>query len=509
MRHAHPTNAATVRRRILALSVLAAIPLLDGCGASAPRRAEAPGVAPDGSDQAALEAPIVRRTPHAEVFFRRYRVGPTVSTEAAATSTVPLEVDTASWSIVRAALEADRLPAPGLVRVEEVLHAFPAAAVPGPAHADAPRISAELLPSPNRPGYHTMVLTVRAPLAPRHAAGRRVAVVLDAVAPARVPDLRAGLDALVDELGPSDHVMFVVDGAVALGPVRDQEDARLRAFVEALPTPGAGHVRAGIGAARAAGADHIVLCTGAAPVDDPRGLLAAAAGTRTDVVGFLADGYDDALAEQLAWAGGGAYHVAVDGVSARAALGVRLAGAVRAAMPPTSLQVRFEREAVARWRLVGFEGARTGRLDALPTGSLGAGEARTLVYEVKLTEARGNALALVRARVAAGGWRAVGVVPRSAIRADFDRSSPGARLAVWITLAAERLRGSWWARSVAWPAIVAGVAGAAREMPDSEIAALHSAGLLDLVEAAAALHSREPAGAVATLESVDLVPARP
>ncbi|PKN55885.1 MAG: hypothetical protein CVU56_18915, partial [Deltaproteobacteria bacterium HGW-Deltaproteobacteria-14] len=152
------------RRPSLSLTLLAA--LTAGCGVAlpAPEAQQAPPAA------RLTGVPLLAATPTRHR-ARHYGVNPTVDTDEETLSGFGLDVDTSSWHMVREALARGALPAPEAVRVESVVNApglLPAPAAPR--GAGDLRVDAEVFPSPFRPGYHALRLTIvagPAPAAPR------------------------------------------------------------------------------------------------------------------------------------------------------------------------------------------------------------------------------------------------------------------------------------------------------------------------------------------------------
>ena len=68
--------------------------------------------------------PVLSRDPVPDMYFRRYGVNPTVDTREERFSTFSVDVDTASYSIVRSYLERGVLPPEAAVRVEELVNSF-------------------------------------------------------------------------------------------------------------------------------------------------------------------------------------------------------------------------------------------------------------------------------------------------------------------------------------------------------------------------------------------------
>ncbi|QSQ23012.1 von Willebrand factor type A domain-containing protein [Pyxidicoccus parkwayensis] len=141
---------------------------------------------------------------------------------------------------------------------------------------------------------------------------------------------------------------------------------------------------------------------------------------------------------------------------------VRITLRAREALPDVDVQVEFDRAAVARYRLVGYERAMPAPEsldeDDEPKTPLAPGQAVTAIYEVKV---HGPAIAFGMLRIhydVAGGtsWRRVQkLLPSSVLRTSYARAAPATRLAYVAAAFAEKLRGSYWTRTLDWARLAA------------------------------------------------------
>jgi len=333
------------------------------------------------------------------VSLAHYGTHPVIDTEEQAVVRLGLSADRASWALVHHYIERDRLPPPEAVRVEDCI----AAMAPAPiSSGDAPSIATTLAPSPFRPGWHTLLVAVATP--GREAPRRSLEVVsatpdgaLEQALTERGAAIRRGDGAgLADHLGGGD-VLFIGDGA-GLGGVDAQ-----RALLDRI-------------------ASH------------------AGRGGTLSVVARLGPGMDDALLDRIAMEGGGTHDVLVPGEERR--LAERLTRPVGLAR--TLASVSFDARRVTRWRLIGHE-SRVAGPPARPEGGLvPSGEGVYLLFEVKLAPGRSGPLGTVRLSASD--------VQREAT---LEGGPPGHahHAVVAIAAFAEKLRGSYWARDIAWGAI--------------------------------------------------------
>src|SRR5690606_25169534 len=92
-------------------------------------------------------------------FFTHYGVNPTIDTRENPFSTFGIDVDTASYAMARSHLERGQLPPEDAIRVEEVINYFDYHYAP-PEDGDF-SLHAEIVPSPQRTGYHVLHLGLK------------------------------------------------------------------------------------------------------------------------------------------------------------------------------------------------------------------------------------------------------------------------------------------------------------------------------------------------------------
>ncbi|NVJ21539.1 von Willebrand factor type A domain-containing protein [Myxococcus sp. AM011] len=137
---------------------------------------------------------------------------------------------------------------------------------------------------------------------------------------------------------------------------------------------------------------------------------------------------------------------------------VRVSVRAREDFTDVGVQLEFDRKAVARYRLVGYENQSATPEpfddDAEPVAvPLAAGTSVTAVYEVKLM---GPAIAFGTLRVLYEEgentmWRRVQkLLPSSVLRSSATRVAPSTRLTYVAAAFAEKLRGSYWTRTLDW-----------------------------------------------------------
>jgi len=204
------------------------------------------------------------------------------------------------------------------------------------------------------------------------------------------------------------------------------------------------------------------------------------------VVARVVPGLDDALLDQVAQEGGGSYDALVPGEERHLAARLLLPGVTHALA-----EVRFDASAVSRWRLVGHE-SRVTRPPLVPEraggGFIPAGDGVHLLFEVKL----------------AGGPRSLGSVrvqtAEAAVAASLDPAPADDvhHAVVAIAAFAEKLRGSYWAKDIAWEQLERAIGALPSPALKSELG--------DLLSRARALWSASPIGIERPLASTRWLP---
>ena len=350
-------------------------------------------------------------------------IAPVANTEAYATeapnpvkmtaeepvSTFSIDVDTASYAVVRSSLTGGNLPTPEQVRIEEMVNYFPYAyAAPEGDQAFASTIS--VMPTPWNPGTRLVSIGIQGAL-PEVAARPPLNLVFlidtsgsmeDAN---KLPLLKQSLSLMLSELRPEDQVAIVTyagsAGQVLPPTAAGDQDTILRSLDNLMAggsTAGAEGLELAYQVAEGMKADgevtRILLATDGdfnVGVSDPEGLEAYVAkqretGTYLSVLGFGRGNLDDAVMQSLAQNGNGtaAY---IDTLSeARKVLVDQLTGALFPIADDVKIQVEWNPATVAEYRLIGYETRALRREDfnndAVDAGEIGAGTQVTAIYEV-------------------------------------------------------------------------------------------------------------------------------
>jgi secreted protein with Ig-like and vWFA domain len=329
-------------------------------------------------------------------------------------STFSIDVDTASYAVVRRFLAAGRLPPRDAVRIEEFVNYF-RYGYPRPDGDDPFAVTLEAADCPWRPGHRLVRIGIagRDIDRARRPAGNLVFLVDvsgSMGAPDKLPLVKQALAMLVEELTENDTVSIVTyagDAGLKLPPTSGDQKQTILDVIEGLAAGGSTHGSAGIVLAYEqarerfipGGANRVILCTDG---DLNVGITSDAAlvdlvqsqardGTFLTVLGFGQGNLQDEKLEAIADKGNGVYAY-VDGVrEARKVLVEQLTGSTIAIAKDVKIQVEFNPAQVASYRLVGYENRRLAdadfRDDTKDAGEIGAGHTVTAIYEIVPTGA--------------------------------------------------------------------------------------------------------------------------
>lgn len=325
-------------------------------------------------------------------------------------STFSIDVDTASYSVIRSTLNFGSLPTPDQVRVEEMINYFPydyAAPDTGEA-AFKPTIS--VMPTPWNPGTRLVTIGIQGAMpAVAERPPLNLVFLIDTSGSMedanKLPLLKQSLSLMLAELRPEDEVAMVVYAGSAgqvLPPTKAADRAAIMAALDNLAAGGSTAGAEGLelayqvaqGMKSEGETTRILLATDGdfnVGVSDPEGLEAYVAkkresGTYLSVLGFGRGNLDDATMQALAQNGNGtaAY---IDTLSeARKVLVDQLTGALFPIADDVKIQIEWNPATVAEYRLIGYETRALRREDfnndAVDAGEIGAGTQVTAIYEV-------------------------------------------------------------------------------------------------------------------------------
>jgi Ca-activated chloride channel family protein len=324
-------------------------------------------------------------------------------------STFSIDVDTASYAVIRSSLTAGALPTPDQVRIEEMVNYFPYAYRP-PTPEEAFSTSVSVMPTPWNPGTRLVTIGIQGtlPLVSDRPPLNLVFLIDTSGSMEdsnKLPLLKQSLSLMLSELRPEDQVAIVTYAGSAgevLPPTAAGDRAAILAALDNLmaggSTAGAEGLELAYRVAEGMQDDgevsRILLATDGdfnVGVSDPEGLEAYVArkretGTYLSVLGFGRGNLDDAVMQALAQNGNGtaAY---IDTLSeARKVLVDQVTGALFPIADDVKIQVEWNPATVAEYRLIGYETRSLRREDfnndRVDAGEIGAGTQVTAIYEV-------------------------------------------------------------------------------------------------------------------------------
>ena len=428
------------------------------------------------SSQVVLNPP--NGAPYDSVFFKGSGTNPFIDTEDDTFSTFGMDVDTASYTVMRRYLRDGHLPPSEAVRVEEFVNAFHYNYTPPSDEAFG--IHLEGAPSKFGEGKRLQLLRIGIQGRVIPDTDRKDAILTFVVDVSGSMDrenrlglVKRALTLLLEQLRPSDKVGIVVYGSnarVVLPHTGIANREHILTSIRALVPEGATNAEAGLRMgyklalqnSKPDCINRVILCSDGVANVGQTGSDAILKEIRTYVkegvtlttVGFGMGNYNDVLMEQLANKGNGNYTYVDTLDEARRVFVEDLTSTLQVIAKDAKIQVEFNPETVSRFRLLGYENRRLAhedfRDDTVDAGEVGAGHSVTALYEIKLHENAVGKLATVSIRHEDPDTGHVTEVNESistdALRGTFEESTPAFQLAASVAEFAEILRGSFWAQ---------------------------------------------------------------
>jgi len=342
--------------------------------------------------------------------FANAAASPVVVTSDNPVSTFSIDVDTASYSLVRSQLNRGVLPDPESVRIEEMINYFPYDYA-GPDDNETPfRPTVSVMPTPwnaDTQLVHIAIQGKKPALANRPPLN--LVFLIDTsgsmAQPDKLPLLKQSFRLMLDNLRPSDQIAIVEYAGSAgevLAPTTASDRATILQAIDGLGAGGSTNGQGGLEQAYAIADEmaddgdvsRVVLATDGdfnVGINDPDTLKSFISdkrdsGTYLSVLGFGRSNLDDAAMQALAQNGNGQASY-IDNLSeAQKVLVDQLSGALFPIANDVKIQVEFNPATVAEYRLIGYETRNLRREDfnndAVDAGELGAGHSVTAIYEI-------------------------------------------------------------------------------------------------------------------------------
>jgi Ca-activated chloride channel family protein len=333
-------------------------------------------------------------------------------------STFSVDVDTASYAMVRHALTSGALPPPGAVRVEEMVNYFPYKYATPPTRSQPFGVMTELMPSPWNPGNQLVHIAVRGyDIASVDRPRANVVLLVDvsgSMGPVdRLPLLKKGFRLFASQLRDDDQVAIVsyADGTrIVLEPTTGKDKHKIIAAIDALGAGGGTNGGDGLQRAYEMAERHfdpkavnrIILATDGdfnLGISDPKQLEKFVAdkrktGVYLSIFGVGSGNLNDALIQRLTQSGNGNAAYIDSLLEARKAMSEELGSTMFPIANDVKVQVEFNPKLVSAYRLVGYETRMLKRQDfkddKVDAGDMGAGHSVTAIYEITPASAAGK-----------------------------------------------------------------------------------------------------------------------
>jgi Ca-activated chloride channel family protein len=339
-------------------------------------------------------------------------------------STFSIDVDTGSYSNVRRILNQGGLPPKHAVRVEEMINYFDYQYA-SPESSDLPfSINTELALAPWSDDHLLLSVGLQGFEPAQHERPAANLVFLMDVSgsmssPNKLPLLKKSLLMLSRQLTAEDKVSIVVyagASGVVLEPTDGNQVAKIEQVLDTLNAGGSTNGQSGIQLAYnmaeqsfiTDGINRVILATdgdfnvGLSNVDALKALIEKKRkkGISLTTLGFGRGNYNDHLMEQLADVGNGNYAYIDTLHEARKVLVEELSSTLLTIAKDVKIQLEFNPEWVAEYRLLGYENRMLAREDfnndQVDAGEIGAGHSVTALYELSLINSEGQRIEPLR-----------------------------------------------------------------------------------------------------------------
>lgn len=324
-------------------------------------------------------------------------------------STFSIDVDTASYANLRRFLQSGQLPPPDAVRIEELVNYF-AYQYPQPQDGRPFSVQTDIAACPWQPDHQLVRIGLKGKEIPKEQRLPTNLVFLVDVsgsmsAQNKLPLVRESLTTLVKQLDERDKVAIVTyagEAGIRLPSTSVAQREVVLAAIAGLGAGGSTNGAAGINTAYdiaaqeflEKGTNRVILCTDGdfnVGVTSDNALVQmiqtrAKGGVFLSVFGFGMGNLKDAKLEQLADKGNGQYGYIDDQQEANKVFVQELMGTLVTIAKDVKIQVDFNKDAVASYRLVGYENrvmaAEDFHDDKKDAGEIGAGHTVTALYEI-------------------------------------------------------------------------------------------------------------------------------
>jgi Ca-activated chloride channel homolog len=342
--------------------------------------------------------------------FEKINETPFVATKQAPLSTFSIDVDTASYSKIRQYLnQSNSMPNPNMVRIEEMINYFeydysgPKDDTPFAAHMAVAQCPWNLEHRLVRIGLQARKIDMK------QRPKANIVFLLDVSGsmnePNKLPLVKKSLSLLASQLTENDQVAIVVYAGAAGCVLPSTNGAKKQAILSSLEHLNAGgSTNGGQGIQLAysiakehfieGGVNRVILCTdgdfNVGVTGDSALVEMMQANAKSNIfltcLGFGMGNYNDTMMEKISNQGNGIYGMIDNEIEARRMMVEQLAGTLVTVAKDVKIQVEFNPNQVAGYRLIGYEDRRLANKDfdndQKDAGEIGAGHRVTALYEV-------------------------------------------------------------------------------------------------------------------------------
>lgn len=418
-----------------------------------------------------------------------------IDTAVENTSTFSIDVDTASYTLMRRDIEDGRLPDPKSVRPEEYINYFDYQD-PQPVDEHPFSINMEVAPSyfADEGTKHLMRVNIQGKtLAADEVPPSNLIFLIDVSGSMsgryKLPLVKQSLTSLLDKLRPEDTVGIVVyAGAdrVVLNPTPVSQRQTIENAINNLQNGGSTNGEAGIvkayklaeGAKQEGGNNRVILMTDGdfnvgktgeslfQLIEDYRQKHIS-----LTCVGYGMGNYNDSTMENLSNRGNGNYFYVDSLQEAQRIFGKEVISTLHDIASDVKIQVEFDQTTVKSYRLIGYENRVLDNKDfdddTKDAGEIGSGHRVTAFYEIELAPESDRTALLSRVNVRyKPTFGASSILMQRAIKVanvkeTFDEASDALRFGAAVTEYAEILRKSKYSKGARFMELISIAQGAA------------------------------------------------
>jgi Ca-activated chloride channel family protein len=354
---------------------------------------------------------------------------PFIAVQEEAFSTFSIDVDHAAYSHIRQYIDNKQLPPADIVRTEELINYFHYD-YPAPDSAHPFSLHTELGPCPWQEGHQLLHIGLKGKeLNLTEAPPANLAFLIDVSGSMadhnKLPLLKEAFALLVEQLRPEDQIAIVSysnDIKVVLEPCSGSQKQKILSKINSLRP--AGGTAGGPGLQKAyellqqyylpEGSNRVIIATdgdfniGIADKEELEKFITEKrkTGIELSVLGFGMRNYQDGRLEMLANKGNGNYAYIDHIEEAEKLFFTELTGTLFTIAKDVKLQLEFDPETVASYRLIGYENRLLEKEDfendSRDAGELGAGHTVTALYQIVLKDQAAPSLGDIHLRYKQG-----------------------------------------------------------------------------------------------------------